>query len=92
MSSQHVRTVAICREQRVQQTTDIVVMAATRHTERTYNYTVSQSRTATRSCRDPETRISFLVARWRPTQAHRAASAAACAAAVAAMCRQGVSL
>jgi len=27
------------------------------------------TRTATRSCRDPETRMSFLVASWRPPQA-----------------------
>jgi len=54
------------------------------------------SRTAARSCRDPETRISFLVARWRPTQA---AACRVCrrllrptAAAAADVCRQGGSL
>ena len=35
----------------------------------THTADIMETRTATCSCRDPETCISFLVARWRPTQA-----------------------
>jgi len=52
--------------------------------------TTVKTRTATRICRDPETRISFLVARWRPTQARCGAATAhtAYAAATAAAISQ----
>jgi len=50
-----------------------------------------QIRTATPSCRDPETRISFPVSRWRPTQAASCGKRGA-ATAAAAVYRQGGNL
>ena len=51
----------------------------------------SNTSTATRSCLDPETRISFLVARWRPTKACTAVAAATYAAAATAADAAGMS-